>query len=81
MKTDEATLMHNYNKWLDKEHGYTRSTMTRNEYSKQQKSFSEAGLKRTNFRCSIKQYTSEKEYMKAKAIQAKQWRKKVFGSV
>ena len=55
MKVENARLMEMYEKWLSKEDGFTRATMRRNEYSKMMKAFSEAGLKRTNFRISIKQ--------------------------
>ena len=78
MKMDKATLMEKYNNWLNKKEGFTRSTMTRKAYSKQQKAFSDAGLKRTNFRCSIKDYDSERDYRMARAEISRQWRKTAF---
>ena len=77
---DKATLMEKYNNcnWLNKKEGFTRSTMTRKEYSKQQKAFSEAGLKRSNFRCSIKHYESERDYRMARAQISREWRATAF---
>ena len=75
---DKATLMEKYNSWLNKKEGFTRSTMTRKEYSKQQKAFSEAGLKRNNFRCSIKHYASERYYQMARAQISREWRATAF---
>ena len=78
MKVENARLMEMYEKWLSKEDGFTRATVRRNEYSKMMKAFSEAGLKRTNFRISIKQYDSGSSYQKAKAQWMKVWRKARF---
>jgi uncharacterized protein YxeA len=69
-----AITFDHFNSWLKKEAGFTRSTMTRKKYSVQMKAFSENGLKRTNFKCSIKDYKTRKEYMKAKAVESKIWR-------
>ena len=78
MKMDKAKMMERYEKWLSKEDGYTRKTMSRKEYSKMMKAFSEAGLKRTNYACSVKNYESEKDYRKARAQWMRQWRKTAF---
>lgn len=75
---NQAKIMQRYEKWLSKEDGYTRKTMSRKEYSKMMKAFSEAGLKRTNFACSVKNYESEKAYRKARAQWMRQWRKRAF---
>ena len=64
---NEAKIKECYNKWLNKEPGYTRSTMSRSAYNKQMKASSEAQLKRNNFTISIKQHQDEQSYRKAKA--------------
>jgi hypothetical protein len=78
MKVDKARLMERYREWLNKKPGFTRSTMTRKEYSKMMKLFSENNLHRTNFAISVKDFDSEEAYRKAKAARMRQWRKKAF---
>jgi hypothetical protein len=78
MKVDKAEMMERYNKWLNQKPGFTRSTMTRKEYSKMMKLFSENNLRRNNFAISVKDYESEKAYRNAKAQWMRQWRKKAF---
>ena len=78
MKMDKAKMMECYEKWLNKQEGFTRKTMSRKQYSKMMKAFSEAGLKRTNFACSIKNHESEKSYREARAQWMRQWRERAF---
>ena len=73
-----AKLMENYGNWLNRQAGFTRKTMSRNEYGKMMKAFSEAGLKRTNHTISIKHHEDEASYRKAKAQWMKQWRQVAF---
>ena len=75
---DEARLLDTYEKWLNKTVGFTRATMTRQDYSKMMKLFSEAGLKRTNFTLSIKQHSDELSYRRSKADWMRDWRKGKF---
>ena len=74
----DETLMENYGNWLHRQSGFTRKTMSRNEYGKMMKAFSEAGLKRTNHTISIKHHEDEASYRKAKAQWMKQWRQVAF---
>ena len=78
MKLGKAEIMQLYKKWLDREQGFSRQTMTRKEYAKMMKVFSEAGLKRTNFAVSVKKCGSEKAYRAAKAARMRAWRARAF---
>ena len=77
-KKMNAKLMEKYGNWLNRQAGFTRKTMSRNEYGKMMKAFSEAGLKRTNHTISIKHHEDEASYRKAKAQWMKQWRQVAF---
>jgi hypothetical protein len=72
-------LMESYEKWLRKEQGHTRATMSRKAYSKMMKTFSENELKRTNFRVSIKHFSSHDAYRKMRATSMREWRQTVLG--
>ena len=74
LKTEQQIMEH-YRRWLNKEHGYTRKTMTRRVYTRMLKRFSERGLKRTNFRLSVKDYRDRKAYEKARCEVLKDWRR------
>ena len=69
-------MMEKYKKWINRIPGYTRATMSRKEYSKMMKLFSENGLRRNNFAISIQHYNSEKDYRRAKADWMKAWRRR-----
>jgi hypothetical protein len=73
-------LMESYEKWLRKEQGHTRATMSRKAYSKMMKTFSENELKRTNFRVSIKHFSSHDAYRKMRATSMREWRELQFSS-
>ena len=75
---NKATMMECYHKWMNKEEGYTRATMTRKQYGQMMRAFSEAGLKRRNFRVSTNNYTTEEEYRKARAEYLREWRRTAF---
>lgn len=73
-KIKQEKVMERYHHWLNKVEGYTRSTMERNKYNFMLKSFSEHGLKRTNFVLSVKDHPSKMEYEKARCAVMKAWR-------
>ncbi len=75
-----AMLM-DYDNWINKKPGYTRSTMSRKKYSVQMKAFSENVLRLTNFKVSIRNFSTKKEYLRAKAVQSKAWRDNVLKSI
>ena len=66
-----------YENWLNRTPGFTRSTMSRKEYTKMMKMFSEHGLKRNNFKLSTKNH-DENSYRLAKANYMQRWRNQCF---
>ena len=49
LEQDEPVRNEDYKKWIKKQHGFTRATMSKHDYTRMLKKFSARGLKRTNF--------------------------------
>ena len=69
-------LNERFQNWLSREVGFTRSTMSRQDYTKMMRLFAKAGLKRTNFALSINDFDSPVEYAVAHAEKMRNWHKK-----
>ena len=74
----EADIMDHYKKWIKKQHGFTRATMSKHDYTRMLKKFSARGLKRTNFTLSIKKFANKESYEKARCEVMKQWRRQCW---